>query len=718
MSTFALNFTLSGTFTSLAPVLEIFSGDRLIGRIVAETSASTYSLDFPAEFISGAISLRFASEGSEANRHLELSNIAVNHQPAASPTADLTVGQSVSLGTVTPEVTAPPSGATPAATITGTTGNDNLWGTTSDDTINAGAGNDTVRAQGGNDVIHGNDGDDSLQGQDGDDTIYGDVGIDRIWGGNGNDLAYGGTGVDTIRGEEGDDWLYGGDDGDILHGDNGADRLFGEAGNDTLQGWAGNDILDGGAGDDFMRGGDGNDTIQGGDGIDTIHGDAGNDNISGGIGADIIRGDDGDDTIYGNDGDDRLYGAEGTDIVYGGAGDDLISDLGGNDWLYGEDGSDFIQGGAGNDRLYGGIGNDFLDGGDGNDILNGDDGADVMYGGLGGDILNGGAGNDTLIGGDQPTAQTVLNFATNAFTSYGSGQDSTRGSTLVQWDGDVVTMTGNQWKKAALNYTVTANTYVEFEFKSSAVPEMAVLGFDVDNAQGNSVNRFKLAGAQNQLTWSAAVADTAYSGDGGWQKYVIKIGDYFTGFMNYLVLISDQDDASVNSEFMIRHITLHEGSFADNGINQLNGGDGNDILRGGPRADILYGGNGNDTLYSGSLSGGTQTLIGGDGTDTLYGGAGRDYFTFNNSAELGEQDTISGWNNAQLDTLDISDMLVGYNSSRLSDFVSTTTSRGDTLVRVDFDGALNGRSFETIVRIEGSAMTLSQMIASGQIVLN
>ena len=105
-----------------------------------------------------------------------------------------------------------------AATINGTTGNDNLSGTTGDDLFYAKAGNDIIFAKSGNDEIYGAAGADTVYGAAGDDVIFGGNDSDLIFGGDGDDLIYGGSSADTIYVGEGNDVVITGMDGDVVHG--------------------------------------------------------------------------------------------------------------------------------------------------------------------------------------------------------------------------------------------------------------------------------------------------------------------------------------------------------------------------------------------------------------------------------------------------------------------------------------------------------------------
>ena len=211
-----------------------------------------------------------------------------------------------------------------AATIIGTTGDDEIEGTPGDDVIAARGGNDVVDGGGGNDIICGADG------------------SDKIEGGAGRDILRGGRGTDVLRGADDDD------------------------------------ILDGGLGDDELDGGDGRDGVSHegffnkGVVVDLRNGQAT------GIGTDTLV--DVEDA-YGSRGSDVLLGTGGRNGLFGGPAeggdesDDILKGRGGGDLLEGFTESDRLFGGRGRDRLNGDRsdrgympGTDRLDGGRGNDF--------------------------------------------------------------------------------------------------------------------------------------------------------------------------------------------------------------------------------------------------------------------------------------------------------------------------------------------------------------
>ncbi len=56
-------------------------------------------------------------------------------------------------------------------------------------------------------------------------------------------------------------------------------------------------------------------------------------------------------------------------------------------------------------------------------------------------------------------------------------------------------MVGNAWKQVALNYTVTADTVLEFDFESAAQGEIHAIGFDTDETL-SPATAFQVYGTQ------------------------------------------------------------------------------------------------------------------------------------------------------------------------------------------------------------------------------
>jgi Ca2+-binding RTX toxin-like protein len=89
-------------------------------------------------------------------------------------------------------------------------------------------------------------------------------------------------------------------------------------------------------------------------------------------------------------------------------------------------------------------------------------------------------------------------------------------------------------------------------------------------------------------------------------------------------------------------------------------------------------------------AGSTNTLSGQGGADELYGSDGIDIFVFENATAFADLDTVSRYNTADGDALDISDILsaAGYQAGVdvLTDFVEITDNGLDSTLRVDVTG--------------------------------
>jgi Ca2+-binding RTX toxin-like protein len=121
------------------------------------------------------------------------------------------------------------------------------------------------------------------------------------------------------------------------------------------------------------------------------------------------------------------------------------------------------------------------------------------------------------------------------------------------------------------------------------------------------------------------------------------------------------------------------------GVDTLIGGAGNDTLYGYNGDDIMTGGDGSDYLYGGNDN---DTLYGGNGIDMLYGQAGADIFVFEADSAFTNSDNIQDFNLLEGDTLDISDILNGYDplTDAITDFVQITEDGSNSYLNVDADG--------------------------------
>ncbi|MGB1076702.1 MAG: LamG-like jellyroll fold domain-containing protein, partial [Bdellovibrionales bacterium] len=630
MGIYSLTFDLLGVFSGGAPRLSISYGDQELGVEYAYAGTTSVNLTIDTGsmgFDSTLLRFSFIESSGEVGDAVRLTNLKIDGNDLDYSDFSTDRGAyfhdgilNLSRGGyteydasvyVTDTMLNPPSGdVTPAATVTGTIGDDNrLYGTNdAGDVIDALAGNDYVVAL------------------DGDDTVN---------AGDGNDYVLGRQGVDTLNGDGGNDRLYGG---------------------------AGNDIVNGGDDDDRVYGNDGNDTVRGDDGNDRVYGNAGDDDLYGGNGNDHLSGGDGADELYGEAGEDHLFGGDGDDILYGGNNNDRLRGNAGNDELHGDAGDDDLNGYDGNDDLYGGTGNDTLNGEYGDDDLNGDENDDVLIGGQGADTLDGGGGNDIIYGGgmstvDQYTVRDSSAFGlsgvfyleetqsfyryVNTTANYATAQANAAAATLNGVGGHLVTIT-SQIENDFISSIISGTTWL-------SATDSAVNDTWVWNAGPEAGTQFWQGNGSGSATnnmfenW-----DTNEPGNPAEHNAVI----YTNGVWH------DWPDTS-NHRYVIEWNA--DDVMADNSIDTINGGTGNDTIYGGGGNDILDGDGGHDIIYGGvgdddivgdtgndALYGqdGNDTIDGGLGTDSIYGGDGNDtitdYFGTNTLYGNGGNDDITG----------------------------------------------------------------------------
>ena len=125
---------------------------------------------------------------------------------------------------------------------------------------------------------------------------------------------------------------------------------------------------------------------------------------------------------------------------------------------------------------------------------------------------------------------------------------------------DGIRLEGNAWKQVDIGpnpYEITSETILKFDYKSNSEGEIQGIGLDNDDSFFNSLNQIfqisgeDILGIQNFNTY-------AVSNDSDWQEYKIPVGQFFTGEIDRLTFINDDDvDPTSSSEF--RDISLTEG---------------------------------------------------------------------------------------------------------------------------------------------------------------
>lgn len=150
-----------------------------------------------------------------------------------------------------------------------------------------------------------------------------------------------------------------------------------------------------------------------------------------------------------------------------------------------------------------------------------------------------------------PAIRNPVDFDEYTLQSYGSED---RYSQVVLGDeGRTFQISGNTWKRINNSYKITPNTVLEFDFKSDRRGEVHGIGFDNDNNISND-RFFKLYGSEAR----GISAFNNYNGSGQWQHYVVPVGQFFTGDMNALTFINDNDVLRSTSNSLFSNIKIYE----------------------------------------------------------------------------------------------------------------------------------------------------------------
>ena len=151
-----------------------------------------------------------------------------------------------------------------------------------------------------------------------------------------------------------------------------------------------------------------------------------------------------------------------------------------------------------------------------------------------------------------PALALVVDFNNYSIQSYGGTNQDINGTASVSVDGTTLSLAGNTWKSIALPYTVTADTYLSFDFLSSSKGELHGIGLD-NNSAISSNRTFKLFGTQTG--WGLQDFNT-YSSLGDWVTYAIPVGQYFTGSFSLLTFMNDHDVANPTGNSSFRNVEL------------------------------------------------------------------------------------------------------------------------------------------------------------------
>ena len=145
---------------------------------------------------------------------------------------------------------------------------------------------------------------------------------------------------------------------------------------------------------------------------------------------------------------------------------------------------------------------------------------------------------------------------------YDPSQDKDEAIVTYPDNGNQVKLENNGWKKLDITgYTVTENTRLSFQFRSSEEAEIQGIGLDNDDDLNNNTNTlFQLYGTQTYTNQAFNDYEglNHHQATDGWKDYSISLGN-FTGYYDRLVFFNDQDgNNNLGGEAQFRNIVLSE----------------------------------------------------------------------------------------------------------------------------------------------------------------
>ncbi len=157
---------------------------------------------------------------------------------------------------------------------------------------------------------------------------------------------------------------------------------------------------------------------------------------------------------------------------------------------------------------------------------------------------------------EDQAGQSIIDFSTTPFLSYNGSQDA-GGSINVIESGAGIEIVGNAWKRTALDYAITQNTFVTFEYRSTVEGEVQGFGLETDNNFTTGADSFQLYGVDSPNFFNR---DFQYTDVGNWQSFTIDIGSYQTGHADWLTFINDHDNGLQNGVSTYRNFSIYEGT--------------------------------------------------------------------------------------------------------------------------------------------------------------
>ena len=152
----------------------------------------------------------------------------------------------------------------------------------------------------------------------------------------------------------------------------------------------------------------------------------------------------------------------------------------------------------------------------------------------------------------------AIDIDPTGFVSYDPLQDLSGTATVV--DNSLI-MSGNNWKSVEVNYNITENTVLEFDFSSDSEGEVHGIGFDtnLDSSDNEQSQLFQIFGSQN----AGVTTYSNYQNITRTANYKIPVGLFYQGAFANLFFAND-DDASAASQSTFSNIKIYEGNVKPN----------------------------------------------------------------------------------------------------------------------------------------------------------
>jgi len=150
-------------------------------------------------------------------------------------------------------------------------------------------------------------------------------------------------------------------------------------------------------------------------------------------------------------------------------------------------------------------------------------------------------------------ALDIINLNNYTVSTYSAASEGAGGTAIVEENGATLHLTGNGWRKIGFPYNVTVDTVLEFDFKSGSEGDIHGIGFDDDDT-ASSDRIFRLYGKQ---AWGISNHADYSSAAPGWKHYRIRVGQFYTGPMTYLVFANDHDVADPTAESFFSNIRIY-----------------------------------------------------------------------------------------------------------------------------------------------------------------